>query len=693
MIPLPWKRARTSTPSSSLTTGIAAVLAAGLAASFAVVLVASPASAGTGSYTSGSFTVGDGGPSTPSPVTVTVPAGLGSLKSLSLTLNNPQHLHPQDMRFDLRSPSGTTVRIGCNDGRTVFGDNQTCTPLTPFYGADPAGTWELFPYDTLALGDDPNTRYGGFTLTLETGSAPAITTSPEDVTTPSGTTVTLTSAGTGDPAPAVQWQVDSGDGFADLPGASTSADYTLTPVSADSGNRYQAVYSNASGSVTTQAATLTVLALAPSITVDPSDTTVGSGATATFSSDTTGDPAPTVQWERAAPGTSAFVPVLGATAKSLTLSTVTFADNGAQFRAVYTNAGGQAVTDAATLTVAALVPSVTQDPSDATVASGDDASFVAAGDSEVPQTVQWQRGAHDEPFTDIEGETSTTLTFAASFAQNGDTFRAVFTNPAGSTTTSAATLTVTPESAQVATDPTDVTVVAGEPASFSASATGDPTPTIQWRLSTDGGTTFTDIDGATGATYTFTTTAADDGNQYLAVFDNAGGTDTTSAATLTVTVVPVATQSPAAQTVTVNTQATFTSAATGQPAPSVRWQVSTDAGATYSDITGATGASLSVLAEASANGNLYRAIYTNAGGIGVTSAASLSVLVPAPAVASPAPLAVTAADPAPLVVTAADPAPLAATGADSWILAMAAALMVAAGAAVVVTRRRMRTTS
>jgi hypothetical protein len=67
-----------------------------------------------------------------------------------------------------------------------------------------------------------------------------------------------------------------------------------------------------------------------------------------------------------------------------------------------------------------------------------------------------------------------------------------------------------------------------------ASASGAPTPSVQWQISTDGGTTFTNINSATSATYSFTATASENGDQYRAVFTNSSGVATTVTATLTV---------------------------------------------------------------------------------------------------------------------------------------------------------------
>ena len=60
---------------------------------------------------------------------------------------------------------------------------------------------------------------------------------------------------------------------------------------------------------------------------------------------------------------------------------------------------------------------------------------------------------------------------------------------------------------------------------FTASATGYPTPTIQWQISTNNGSSWKDIDNATSLSYTFTPANKDDGNQYRAVFKNTCNTN------------------------------------------------------------------------------------------------------------------------------------------------------------------------
>jgi hypothetical protein len=87
----------------------------------------------------------------------------------------------------------------------------------------------------------------------------------------------------------------------------------------------------------------------------------------------------------------------------------------------------------------------------------------------------------------------------------------------------------------VTTAPRSTTVNAGQSVTFTAAASGNPTPTVQWQVSTDGGVTFTNIAWGTDPSLTITsTTASQNGSRYRAVFTNNLGSATTTAAILTV---------------------------------------------------------------------------------------------------------------------------------------------------------------
>jgi hypothetical protein len=85
----------------------------------------------------------------------------------------------------------------------------------------------------------------------------------------------------------------------------------------------------------------------------------------------------------------------------------------------------------------------------------------------------------------------------------------------------------------ITTQPAGQTLTAGNNATFTASAIGAPTPTVQWQVSTDNGARWNDIAGATSTSLALTNvTTAQNGCRYQAIFTNTAGTTTTGAATL-----------------------------------------------------------------------------------------------------------------------------------------------------------------
>jgi hypothetical protein len=274
--------------------------------------------------------------------------------------------------------------------------------------------------------------------------------------------------------------------------------------------------------------------------------------------------------------------------------------------------------------ISTSAPVITAQPINVSVAAGATATFIAGANGTPAPTVQWQVSTNGgTSYTAVAGATSASLSFTTTAAQNASLYEAVFTNSVGSVTTTAATLTV--NSIVITTNPTATTVTAGNTATFTAAATGTPTPTVQWMVSTNGGTSFSAVPGATSTTLSFTTTASQNGNKYEAVFTNAGGTGTTTAATLTVDFAPTVTLNPVNLTIGATDTATFTAAATGNPAPTVQWFVSTNGGTTFTAVAGATSTTLSFAAALAQSGNLYEAVFTNSITTSTTTPALLTV--------------------------------------------------------------------
>src|SRR5207253_9061637 len=104
-----------------------------------------------------------------------------------------------------------------------------------------------------------------------------------------------------------------------------------------------------------------------------------------------------------------------------------------------------------------------------------------------------------------------------------------------------------------------------------------------------------------------------------------------SAASLTLDSGPVVTLNPSSQTVCPG-NVTFSAAASGSPAPTVQWQVSTDGGVTFNDIAGATSPTLTFSAVAADDGKQYRARFSNLCVANVASSAAILTLDSGPLV-------------------------------------------------------------
>ena len=385
-----------------------------------------------------------------------------------------------------------------------------------------------------ALGSETDSQDGYVIGTNPSPTAPVITsTCPTTVL--EGTAYACTVIASGFPTPSLSASgepsgisfTDDANGTGSLSGDPTQSGSFPITITASNGVSPDA----------TQSFTLAVtVAASPVITLQPTNQAVDSGETATFTAAASGNPTPTVQWQYSTDGGSTWanLPVGGT---STTLSeVVNSSENGYEVRAVFTNSLGSATTNAAVLTV--LTPPV----------------FISACSTAAFQTVTYictvTAQGTPTPSLSASGEPS-----GISFTDNGNGTGSLSGDPtqAGSfpititasngvspDATQSFTLTVTaPSAPAITTQPTNQTVSVDTGVTFSAAASGGPPPTVQWQQSTDGGSTWTDIAGATSSVYEITIVPlSDNGDDFRAVFTNAVGSATTNAATLTVTVPP-----------------------------------------------------------------------------------------------------------------------------------------------------------
>ena len=286
------------------------------------------------------------------------------------------------------------------------------------------------------------------------------------------------------------------------------------------------------------------------------------------------------------------------------------------FTVVVSNAAGPVTSAEASLTVTAeaVKPSITGQPYAKPVTAGQTATFTVEATGTSPLRYQWKKNG-----TDIaDATTSTYTTPATSLADSGAEYSVVVSNDVGTATSSVASLTVTSVPI-ISTQPAAKTVTAGETATFSVAAAGTAPLSYQWKK---GGT---DISGATTSSYTTPATSlADSGTAYSVVVSNELGTATSDAVILTVTMAPVITTQPVANTVNPGATATFSVTATGTAPFSYQWKKN------GTDIPNATGNSYTTPAASSANNNeSFTVVVTNSHGSATSNAAILSVNVPA----------------------------------------------------------------
>ncbi len=446
----------------------------------------------------------------------------------------------------------------------------------------------------------------GATLTV---SDPAsITTQPANATTCEGSNASYSVSTTGS-ANTYQWQVstDGGATFNDIPGA-TSATLNIPAVTiAMNNNQYHVVVSSCSPTAVTSAnVTLTVNGQA-SITTQPSDVTSCQATDATFTVQT-GGPGVTYQWQVSTDGGATFNDIPGANANTYTITGVTPSQNNNQYHVIIANSCTASVTSANVTLVVSNIASIITQPGSITACDGDATSFVADASG---TGYQWQVSTDGGgSFTDIPGATSPTLNLGnVTPAMSGNQYHLiVLTCGPASVTSNNVTLTVNIP-ANITSQPTNSSVCDGSSTSFSVTATGT-SPAYQWEVSTDGGVSFSPVPGAIAATLNLpAVTTAMNGYIYRVVVSNFCTVNFTSNdAILSVSAITVIGNQPADQTVCAGSDATYTATATGSGL-NYQWQISTDGGATFTDLTGATNSTLTIVAVTDAmNNDRFRVI-------------------------------------------------------------------------------------
>jgi len=265
-------------------------------------------------------------------------------------------------------------------------------------------------------------------------------------------------------------------------------------------------------------------------------------------------------------------------------------------------------------------------------------------------TVQWYCFVHKQATVLIQGATSTTLTLSnVTTSQDGNYYYAVVTNNAGNSiyayNTDGATKAVILKvdgAPVIYEQPQSLEIDVNTFYNLYSGASGSPDATIQWEVSTDGGTTWTNFDGAIQSSIALPPAQPwDDGTLYRVTYTNTYGSVTSDAAVVHVDYHNI-TADPGDLALASGQPASFTASFAGYPAATVQWQSAPAGTTTFTDIPGALATTYTIAhIDPSQDGMRYRAVFTQTGAVDGTiitpsNYATLSVTLASPTFAATA---------------------------------------------------------
>jgi hypothetical protein len=191
---------------------------------------------------------------------------------------------------------------------------------------------------------------------------------------------------------------------------------------------------------------------------------------------------------------------------------------------------------------------ISQPTSPATKSSGDSATLsVSALSSSTPITYHWKRGPAGGPYTNlvngvtgsgstISGATSNVFTIANLAIADTATYMVQLSDTTGTNVTSSSVIINVAGAPVVFTDttPSAATRYTTKAQTFSALFVGSTPINCQWQVSKDGGTTYTNVPGATSTNLTLNNIQLSDAGYYRLRAANIVGTNFSTAALLTV---------------------------------------------------------------------------------------------------------------------------------------------------------------
>lgn len=436
-----------------------------------------------------------------------------------------------------------------NGGR-ISGANTPSLQINNLISAD-AGTYTCFVQNGFG-----SVLSAGATLTVI--QPPVVTQHPVTTLVPNNSSATLTAVVTGTTPMAWQWTRNNVN-YGGVGSGLTATVVVPTDNYNNQGTQWRCVFTNSADSVTTDPATVNVGAVAV-VTSAPSTQNANPGTTVTWTVTFTGDPTPTVEWQKFSGGI--WVTTGYGTPFNLNVSE----SDAGTYRAKLTNTWGSVYSAEFDLTVS-LAPSITANPQSVALQVGQSTTFAVTATGTAPLTYQWRRNgvnirvqyssngtSWSETYTPGQGfiriaPDGVTFSAAMSYtlAQAGQAanfdlsdikeewaglYDCVVTNAVGSATSSQATLTVVGRPVFGTQPATSVTLPEGATLQLNVAVSGVTPISLQWRKNG------VNIPGATGTVFTKNNVTPTDTASYDVVAVNGFGTTYSTASDVTILYAP-----------------------------------------------------------------------------------------------------------------------------------------------------------
>ena len=276
------------------------------------------------------------------------------------------------------------------------------------------------------------------------------------------------------------------------------------------------------------------------------------------------------------------------------------------------------VTSSTVVCCANSSPSITTQPASQAVILASNVTFQVAASGAQPLGYQWRLNE-----AGLEGAVNATLTLTNVEAAQAGSYSVLVYNEYGSVVSADAILTVLDPG--IITQPKNLTVTAGAPASFTVGAVGTMPLSYQWLKEGNALSDTANLSGTHSATLNLAQVQAGDVGNYSVVVSNVNGQVVSSIATLTANFPPVISTQPAGQTALAGSVVSFTAVIVGASPISIQWERSGTNLADGGKFSGSATPSLVISNVQAGDMGGYSVVVSNTYGVVTSSSASLTV--------------------------------------------------------------------